>query len=152
MSKLAAVMVAMLAIGPAPAPDDDPTPGGELAALQGTWRATIGPGEDTPLILEIKDARFTLTARPPESEERVLTGELALDAEADPDAMDWKALKADGRELPDNLAIYDLDGDTLKIYSGGHERPAAFPDAGDEIARRRVLVFERQKDEARAES
>jgi uncharacterized protein (TIGR03067 family) len=57
-----------------------------------------------------------------------------IDEKAKPKTWDWTKFSGpDGQEVPDNPAIYDIDGDSLKICSGGpgNARPTEFK-AGEE--------------------
>ncbi|MBX6311464.1 MAG: TIGR03067 domain-containing protein [Isosphaeraceae bacterium] len=138
----------ILIAAPAPAPADD-KPQGDLAKLQGIWKALAGPEKNIPIVLEIKDKTVRVTVTPPEGEERSLKGEIKIDETKTPKHWDWiKFQRADGDEAPPNLAIYKFEGDrTLVICNGGpgNERPTEFQ-AG-EMGRPSLLTFTKQDEE-----
>ena len=97
--------------------------------------------------LGTRSATFTT----PEGEKRTIKGELKIDDKARPKTIDWVKFKApDGEDLPDNLAIYELDGDTFKVCNGGPNNPRPTElKAGDE-GPPNLMIFKRQKDETPA--
>ena len=109
---------------------DDPAPKGDLAKLQGTWTAKVGPEKSIPISLTIKGTTVTLAFTTPEGDEVKSTGALKLDETAKPyKTIDWvKFTRPDGEDALDNLSIYEFVGDDLKLCSGGpgNERPTEF--------------------------
>ena len=109
-------------------------PKGDLAKVQGTWTAKIGPEKNIPITLTIKDDKTELKLTGPGGVEVKLTATIKIDEKASPKSYDLSNLTApDGNELPDIKAIYKLDGDTWTTCSGGpgNDRPTKF-EAGDE--------------------
>jgi uncharacterized protein (TIGR03067 family) len=128
---LAACLVIVSCAVSSPAADDAPS--GDLAKLQGKWKGTVGPNQDIPLVMELKGKAVTLALTIPQGQDLELKGQVKLDDKAKPKTWDWiKFTRPDGEDAPDNLALYELDGDTLKICSGGpgNARPTEFK-AGD---------------------
>jgi uncharacterized protein (TIGR03067 family) len=118
MKPLAAGLVAVLCLSPAFADDDAK---GDLAKLQGKWKAMIGPDMKVPLVLELKGNAASLTLIPTQGPAMRLSGEIKIDDKAKPKAWDFVNVKdSDGGDTGlDDLAIYEIDGDTLKVCSGG---------------------------------
>jgi uncharacterized protein (TIGR03067 family) len=128
---------------------DDPTKG-DLAKVQGKWKGMVGREKNIPLVIEVKGNAATLTATRPEGDDFVLNGEVKLDDQAKPKKWDWmKFTGPGGQEAPDNLGIYELEGDTLKICNGGpgNERPTEFK-AG-ENGPPNLLTLTRVKEESK---
>lgn len=124
----------------------DDAPQGDLAKMQGKWKAMAGPERNIPLTMTIKGSAVTLAFTTPQGQDRELKGQIKLDETAKPKTWDWtKFTRPDGDLAQENLAIYELDGDSLKICSGGpgNERPSAFK-AGDG-GPPNLIVFHRQK-------
>jgi uncharacterized protein (TIGR03067 family) len=122
-----ALVCAFLAASAVSAVADD-APRDDLAKLQGKWSAKVGQEKDIPLTLEIKDrtANLLITIQ---GQPRSLQGEFTLDEAKTPKQWDWKKFKnAEGQDVPDNLSIYKIDGDTLTLCSGGpgNDRPSDF--------------------------
>jgi uncharacterized protein (TIGR03067 family) len=108
-------------------------PKGDLAKLQGSWASKVGPNKDIPIILTIKGGAIEVNVTRPGGEEIKLKGEIKVDEKASPKTLDWAKLSArPGEEIPENLGIYKLDGDTLIVCTGGpgNQRPTKF-EAGD---------------------
>ena len=135
--------VLVLLAGAAGARADDRS---DLDRIQGKWQTMIGPGKATPLTMEIKGSDLTLSFTGPDGPV-TLKGQLRLDPEKSPRQMDWVKMNRDGAPLPDNLAIYELDGDTLKVRGSGlnKERPSEFAKEGKDAAQ--TLTFRRPKDD-----
>ncbi len=128
---------------------DDSSPPGDLARLQGTWTAMVGPERDIPITLEVQKQKVTINGKRPGGEDFTLKGELKLDEKASPKTIDWvKFVGAQGNEAPENLGLYKLEGDTLTVCSGGPggERPTEFKkgDGGPP----QLITFARKKDGA----
>jgi uncharacterized protein (TIGR03067 family) len=131
MKRLLFAAAVLAAVTPAarPAADDDPPVKGDLAKLQGSWSAKVGPEKNIPVTLTVKGRSVTVTFTTPQGEERTLKGEIVLNEAAKPKAIDWvKFTRPDGEEAPPNLGIYTLEGDEFTVCSGGpgNERPAEF--------------------------
>jgi uncharacterized protein (TIGR03067 family) len=114
----------------APAPPDDEAPKGDLGKMQGKWTGMIGPEKNVPLVIVLKGQSVAITVTRPDTGQAIeFKGEIRIDEKSKPKQWDWtKFASPDGQEVPDNLAIYDLDGDTLKVCSGGpgNPRPSEF--------------------------
>lgn len=96
--------------------------------IQGTWKGMVGPGKTTPITLTVEGTAVTVTVTPIGAEARTFKGTIKLDESKSPKEMDWTGVAADGKPLPNTLAIYELAGDTLKIGSNGPDkkRPKTF--------------------------
>lgn len=126
---------------------DDAALSGDLAKVQGKWKAMVGPNSDIPLLIELKGKNVTISVRPPDGEERSFKGEVKLDEKASPKTWDWvKFTRPDGEAAPDRLGIYELAGDTLKICSSNPDEPRPTELKADEAAPFRLVTFTRQKD------
>ena len=124
---------------------DDPK--GDLAKVQGKWTAMVGPEDNIPLSLEIKDKTVNVVVKL-EGEELKLKGEFAIDDTKIPKEWTWLKFKgSDGNEMGENRAIYKLDGDELTICNGGpgKARPTDFKAGAEPTAT--LLVLKRKKDE-----
>src|SRR5262249_20939125 len=134
----AGLLVMTSALTPARAND---SPSGDLANLQGTWKAMGGPNRDVPLTMTVKgnDLSIEFTSG---QEKRELKGRLKVDEQASPKSMDWTGMKVGDRDVPDNLAIYKIDGDTLTVRGSGPDRarPTEFAKPDEEPVRARSLV------------
>src|SRR5262245_22049248 len=137
-------LLVVLAGAVAPQKDDVQ---GDLAKLQGKWRASSGPEGVITLTMEIDGKTLLLTYTPPFGEERTYKGEIQLDESATPRGMNWIKMTAEGKSLPDTRAIYELDGESLKVSSNGpdKDRPTEFAKAEND-GPPRTLVFRRLKD------
>jgi len=126
----AAILSLGLLVARAPAADE---PKGDLAKIQGSWTAKIGPDKDIPITVTIKGNAVDLVGTTPNGDDFKLKGEIKLDEKASPKTLDWaKFTGPQGNEIPENLGIYKLDGDNWTVCSGGpgNERPAKF-EAGE---------------------
>ena len=73
-------------------------------------------------------------------------GEISLHEADRPRGLDWVKFTAlDGQDMPEVLAIYELDGDTLRVCNGGpnNDRPKEFKPGDGALAD--VVVFRREK-------
>jgi uncharacterized protein (TIGR03067 family) len=126
---------------------------GDLARLQGRWLATIGPEGAIPLVMEIKGDELSMLVTTFQGRGYTIKGQVKLDESSQPSrkTMDWTKLTANGKEGPDVLSLYDLEGDTLKICSAGpgKDRPTSFAPEKGNGAPARNLVFKREKDETK---
>lgn len=147
--RTASALLVLVAIAATPAlRADDPAPEGDLARLQGKWKATVGENKDIPVLLEIKGNAAVATFTNQRGETIELKGEVKLDETASPKALDWVNFKnLDGEPAQPNLAIYKLEGDTFTVCNGGpgNPRPTEFKDGDNGPPN--VLLFARVKDE-----
>ncbi|GAC1316114.1 MAG: hypothetical protein NVSMB14_15590 [Isosphaeraceae bacterium] len=128
------------------APRDDKKLDGDLAKLQGKWKATVGPQKNIPIVVEIKDKKLTVLVSVPDQAEVTLEGQIAVDAKKSPKEIDWiKFTGPDGNDIPDNKGIYEINGDEWKVCNGGpgNDRPKEFKEEGEQ---QQVVVFTRVKD------
>jgi uncharacterized protein (TIGR03067 family) len=128
---------------------DDPAPEGDLAKLQGKWKANVGPDKDIPIVVAIQGNSVTLTFTNRDGEKVEIKGEVKLDEKASPKACDWIHFKRpDGTDADPNLGIYKIEGDTFTVCNGGpnNPRPTEFKDGDNGPPN--LLVLERVKDQA----
>lgn len=129
---LGGMLQAQVAPRPARALPSSAAPRADRDALQGRWSATMpGPGgQKQTLIWNIEGDRIAMQVVMPDgTAQEVLKGQLEIDANARPRRLAIKdATGPDGRNQRDNLGIYELIGDTLKICYGtpGQARPKVF--------------------------
>ncbi len=124
---------------------------GDLAKLQGKWMAMVGPEKNIPIVVVIKDKTMTLSVTY-QGQERSFSGEVKLDETKTPKEWTSSKFKGEGGEdMPDNLSIYKIDGDTLTLCSGGPggDRPTKF--AAGEGGPPNLTDFKRVKDDAKKE-
>ncbi len=111
---------------------DDPKPAdakSDIAKIKGKWTAKVGPNEDTPVTVEFKDKEVVVTVEAGDGNEIMINGEYKLDEKATPKRIDLTKFQSpEGETSPDNLGIYELKDDELKICTGGPgaERPTEF--------------------------
>lgn len=106
---------ALLAVGPQ---------GDDLERLQGTWSGQAGPKHRYPVTIAIEGRRVAVTIEPLVGPKIEAEGELVIDETVVPKALDWVRFHlADGDALPEVAAIYELDGDTLRVGNGGPNNP-----------------------------
>lgn len=127
---------------------DDPPPEGDLARLQGTWKTTVGPDNDIPVVLQIKGKAVSVVFTNQQGDKVEIKGEIKLDEKASPRTCDWvNFTRPDGTDAPTNLGIYKIDGDTVTVCNGGpnNPRPTEFKDG--ENGPPNLMVLQRVKDE-----
>jgi uncharacterized protein (TIGR03067 family) len=125
---------------------DEEKPKGDLGKLQGTWKGTVGANNEIPITIKIEGMAITATFTNDEGKEMVLKGEVKVDEKATPKAVDFvKFTDPDGKDLPDNLGIYELKDDEWKVCSGGQDnpRPTEFKEGGE--GGPHLLVLKREK-------
>ncbi|WP_435009683.1 hypothetical protein P12x_000931 [Tundrisphaera lichenicola] len=108
-------------------------PKGDLAELQGSWSAKVGPDKDIPIILLVKDSAVEISVTRPDGEEIKLKGRLKLDDQASPKTIDWLDFATpQGDTIPPNLGLYKLENGVWTTCSGGpgNDRPSKF-EAGE---------------------
>ena len=139
------VVVALLA----PA-DDKPASApkaGDRARLQGTWVGKLGR-QGIDVVMEVVGDKVVMTVTDPATPDRKVTieGEYKLVETKTPRWWDFVRGKSDdGKDIPDSKAIYELDGDNLKVCQGlGRDRPAEFKDTVPGSPQ--LIVFTRKKD------
>jgi len=136
------------------APSSDSSPDasslqGDLARLQGTWTTTKVDGVprlgDTVFVWEIKGRALTSTRKGPKDEMSRSTVELKLHETDKPKWLELtKGRGPDGKPTPDIGAIYELNGDTLKVCGGGVGDPLPKElKAGEGNQYRILMVFQR---------
>lgn len=141
---LAVLCAAALLVPPA-TPAQAPLEG-DLAKVQGRWKAMVGPNQEIPIVMEIKDQTVLATFKTPKGEDVPLKGEIRLDDAPRPKTWDWvKFTRPDGSEAPPNLAVYELDGDTLTICNGGPGRPRPGELKAGEAGPPHLVIFRREK-------
>jgi uncharacterized protein (TIGR03067 family) len=136
----------------AAAPETEKAPDGDLARLQGKWTTSAGPQKDIPVILTIQGRAVVVDLKTPQWLKIRVKGEIKIDDKARPRTLDWVHFSAiDGQDMPEVLAIYELDGDVLKVCNGGpnNGRPTEFKPGEGALAD--VLTFHRRKDETKTE-
>ena len=118
--------------------------GGDLARLQGCWSTTAGPRRDIGVALTVEGSEVKVRITLPRGGVLNAAGELRIDETTVPHALDWVHFRGlDGQDLPDIPAIYEFDGDTLRVCNGGpnNARPEEFKPGEGLLAD--VLTFRR---------
>ena len=139
---------AVLALGLAPRQDKKLD--GDLAKLQGKWTAKVGPENNIPLVMEIKDKKLSILVTIPDEGDIKIEGQISIDEKKAPKEIDWvKFTSPNGDDVPDNKGIYEIKGDEWKVCNGGpgNDRPKEFKDEGEQ---QRVVTFTRVKDKEKA--
>ena len=101
----------------------------DIAKLKGKWTAKVGPNQDIPIVIEFKEKEIAITVTIGEGQDISLTGEYKIDDSAKPKSIDLLNFKSgDGGQLGDNKGIYTIDGETMKLCTGGpgNDRPTEF--------------------------
>jgi uncharacterized protein (TIGR03067 family) len=122
MKPLLTAALVLLIPAAAPAADDK-------ADIQGKWTAKVGPNEDVPIVVEFKDKAILVTVMADDNQEIKFEGEYKLDDAKNPKQIDLVNFTSpEGERTEDNLGIYELKGDELRICTGGpgQARPTEF--------------------------
>src|SRR4051794_14577878 len=126
--RLSAIGVILIALTGVLKADDHRKPEGkdiqgDLAKIQGTWKAMTGPQKDIPVVMEIQGRRAVSTLTTPDGQTITMRCQIRLDEKASPKSWDWvEVIAPDSRKSPDQLAIYKLEVDTLTICNGGSDK------------------------------
>jgi uncharacterized protein (TIGR03067 family) len=99
-----------------------------LDRLQGAWQAQAGPTGEVVVTLSIDGDRFEQSVETSPRSSFSFKGRLRLAGSGGTGQLDWvDVVGPDGLPMPDALALYQLDGDTLTICSAapGEDRPEA---------------------------
>ena len=122
-------------------------PKGDVAALQGKWKALIGPNKDQSLVVTFKESKAEAKHTGENANEFEVKGEYTINESASPKTIDFVKLKGEnGDEIGDNLGIYKIEGESLTICAGGPggPRPTEFK-AGDGGEQARLWTLTREK-------
>ena len=141
----------------APLADDHPASAklaGDRAKLQGTWTGKLG-AQRIDVLMEVAGDKVVLTVIEPADPKKqlVIKGEYKIDEKAKPKTWDFlKGQDAVGKPVPDGLAIYELEGDLLKMCMGlrAKERPAEFKDVNPNSPQ--LLVLNRRRPSVSADA
>lgn len=119
---------------------------GDLARLQGKWSTYLvyADGSKHKIVLEFKGDRVRSTLDDPPADQPTGEQRVILNENASPKTLDAvEARFVNGKpgpfleklKLPDILAIYELNGDTLKFASSpfSNKRPKAFATSSDTV-------------------
>jgi uncharacterized protein (TIGR03067 family) len=136
----------VIAFSSSAAGDDTPL-NGDLAKLQGTWTAMVGPKKNFRAVATIEGKVVTVKRTNPNGEETQVTCEIQIDEQAKPlKTIDWvKFIQPDGAVGQDTLGIYEIvDEDTVRICNGGPggQRPTEFKEG--ENGRPQLITMKRQ--------
>lgn len=143
---LAGLLIALFASAPAA----EQAPPGDLGLLQGTWEARAGSRGEIGVVLNVRAREFEVEIAMPAGLELSVRGEIRVDENRSPRALDWvKLTLLDGQELPDTLAIYRLEGDTLTLRNGGPSNPRPDDFRPGEGVLSDTVVFKRRPAEGR---
>jgi uncharacterized protein (TIGR03067 family) len=118
----------------------DVVPASDITALQGRWKAWIGP--EQCMVFEVRDKSFTLAHQTGDKSAEPWNGTLVIDERASPRRVTWTRVQVAGRDLPDNQCIYELHGDTWLLIGGGAAAPEHFYSGGGQGSQ--TLVFKRE--------
>jgi uncharacterized protein (TIGR03067 family) len=143
----------LLVVAP-PARSDDEALKGDLGKMQGKWTGMVGPEKNVPLVVVLKGNGVTINITAPDSGQVIeFKGEIRIDEKTKPKQWDWTKFTApSGQEVPDNLAVYELDGDTLKVCSGGPGNPRPSELKAGEGGPPNLVTLTRAKDDAKKDS
>jgi uncharacterized protein (TIGR03067 family) len=150
MNAWSLIAAVLLGFSPPGASDELPENGpgavkGDLERVQGVWVTQAGPRKKYSVVLEIREATARVEIRTPQGLTIHAEGLVRIDDSVTPRALDWANFKAsDGQQLPDVPAIYEFDGETLRVCNGGlnGRRPTEFVPGEGSLAD--VVVFRRK--------
>jgi uncharacterized protein (TIGR03067 family) len=114
----------------------------------------VGRDRNIPLVLVIKGTDVVVTVtRPDDGQEIEIKGQIRIDETKTPKQWDWiKFTGPMGQDMPDNLAIYELAGDTLKFCNGGPGNPRPTEFKAGEDGPPSLLTITRVKEDAKKDS
>jgi uncharacterized protein (TIGR03067 family) len=121
---------------------------GDMAKFQGVRLAAAGANDEVVVKLTVKVNAYVATWDSGDGTKVELKGDLRLNEKATPNkTIDFfNTQRNDGEDARDNLGIYEIDGDTIKICVGGagNERPTEFKkgEGGSPL----LLIFTKPKD------
>ena len=124
--------VVVLGVVSAVARADDPKPASaktDIEKFKGKWTGKVGPNQDIPITVEFREKEVVVSVDAGDGNQVNITGEFKLDEKASPKRIDFvKFQSPEGEAMPDNLGIYELKEDELKVCTGGPgmERPTEF--------------------------
>jgi uncharacterized protein (TIGR03067 family) len=121
---------------------------GDLAKFQGSWLAPAGDNDEVIITMTVKVNAYTASWDSGDGTKVELKGELRVNEKATPNkTIDYfNTQRNDGEDARDNLGIYEIDGDKIKVCVGapGAERPTEFKKGeGGSI---HLLIFTRKKE------
>jgi uncharacterized protein (TIGR03067 family) len=121
---------------------------GDLAKFQGVWLANVGPNDEVVITMTVKVNAYTARWESGDGTSIEVKGELRVNDKATPHkTIDYfNNQRSDGEDARDNLGIYEIDGDKIKVCVGGagNERPTEFKRADDGSTH--ILVFTKKKE------
>ena len=121
---------------------------GDLAKFQGVWLTRAGANDEVVVTMTVKVNAYTATWDSGDGTKVVLKGEVRVNDQATPTkTVDFfNNQRNDGDDARDNLGIYEVDGDKIKVCLGGagNERPTEFKkgEGGSPL----LLIFTKKKD------
>ena len=152
MHLLVAALAAVVIV-PAPLLAAEAWVEGDLARLQGKWVTRAGARQKIVVVLDVEGNKANVDVTTPQGVKLHASGELRINESVAPRALDWVGFTGlDSQDLPDILAIYEINGETFKVCNGGPNsaRPSEFKPGENVLAD--VHVFERAKAAAAPES
>ena len=127
--------------------DAKPEPKGDLAVLQGKWKAAVGPNKDRTIVITFKESKVEAKLTGENGDEMEFKGEFTINESASPKSIDFVKFKgSNGDEVGDNLGLYKVEGDSLTISVGGpgNARATEFK-AGEGVDGAHLWTFTREK-------
>lgn len=117
---------------------------GDLARIQGTWKAQFGPDKQD-LTMVVQGSKSTIRVPAADGGDIKMEAEIKLDETASPRKWDSLKRKIDGEDFPDGAAIYKLDGDRLTVCGGGPGLPRPVEFQASDDGQVTLVVFTRVK-------